>query len=302
MFADEYDALIRDPSDFMMRKYTSRIFGKLKGFERLISYGSLLQMPFTSSWIASFGRPDMKEALESLIAAGEEAVRWRKAVSECNRQLTEGGYPLISGGSTLSPYDAIADTFRGTRGVVNDIYRRPDKMLEAMDRMTSMLVELGAESARVIGRPLIFIPLHKGADAFMSDAHFKKFYWPSLKKMIEMFVDQGLVPFLFAEGGYKSRLDIIGDIPVGKTIWHFDQTDMARAKDALGGIACIAGNVPVSLLNTGTPAEVEAYCKTLIDTAGKGGGYIMTSGGVIDKARPENVRTMMQFTKQYGRY
>jgi hypothetical protein len=28
----------------------------------------------------------------------------------------------------------------------------------------------------------------------------------------------------------------------------------------------------------------------------------MTSGGVIDKARPENVRAMIEYTKEYGVY
>jgi uroporphyrinogen-III decarboxylase len=77
---------------------------------------------------------------------------------------------------------------------------------------------------------------------------------------------------------------------------------MARAKKALGKTACIAGNVPISLLSTGTPGEVKEYCKKLIDVAGKDGGFILTSGGVIDKAKPENVRAMIEFTKEYGVY
>jgi len=56
------------------------------------------------------------------------------------------------------------------------------------------------------------------------------------------------------------------------------------------------------MLNTGTPDEVRDYCKNLIDVAGKGGGYIMTSGGVIDKAKTENVRAMIEVTKEYGVY
>jgi len=164
------------------------------------------------------------------------------------------------------------------------------------------MIALGVEAARSIGRPLVFIPLHKGADGFMSDRQYKTFYWPTLKKMILGFIDEGLVPFLFAEGEYSTRLEVIRDVPVGRTIWHFDFTDMAQAKEALGGIACIAGNVPISLLNTGTPGEVKDYCKGLIDVAGKGGGFIMTSGGVIDKAKPENVGAMIEFTKEYGVY
>ncbi|OGO07034.1 MAG: hypothetical protein A2Y92_02855 [Chloroflexi bacterium RBG_13_57_8] len=77
---------------------------------------------------------------------------------------------------------------------------------------------------------------------------------------------------------------------------------MARAKDILGGTACIAGNVPSSLILTGTPADVKAYCRKLIELCGRGGGYILTGGAVIDKADPANLRAMMEASKEYGGY
>ncbi len=156
--------------------------------------------------------------------------------------------------------------------------------------------------ARSSGNPFVFIPLHKGADGFMSQEQYETFYWPTLKKVILGLIDEGLVPFIFAEGAYDTRLEIVQDIPKGRTIWQFDYTDMARAKEVLGKTACIAGNVPISLLSTGTPDEVKDYCKKLIDVAGKDGGFILASGAVIDTANPENVRTMIEFTREYGVY
>ena len=70
----------------------------------------------------------------------------------------------------------------------------------------------------------------------------------------------------------------------------------------MGKTACIVGNVPLSLLNTGTPDEVKDYCRKLIDVAGKDGGFILAAGGVIDKARPDNIHTMVDFTRDYGVY
>jgi len=40
----------------------------------------------------------------------------------------------------------------------------------------------------------------------------------------------------------------------------------------------------------------------LIDTIGKDGGYILTAGSSINKAKPENIKTMVDFTKEYGVY
>ena len=77
--------------------------------------------------------------------------------------------------------------------------------------------------------------LHKGADSFMSDADFRTFYWPTLKAVMKGLIDQGIVPAMFAEGGYNKRLDVIADdeLPAGSVLWMFDQTDMAAAKQAL---------------------------------------------------------------------
>jgi len=60
--------------------------------------------------------------------------------------------------------------------------------------------------------------------------------------------------------------------------------------------------MPTALLSVGTPQEVKDYAKRLIDTAGKGGGYIMANGAAIDKVKPENLKAMIDFTKEYGVY
>ena len=44
------------------------------------------------------------------------------------------------------------------------------------------------------------------------------------------------------------------------------------------------------------------YARKLIETAGKGGGFLMTNGAFIDDVKPENVRAMVEFTKEYGVY
>ena len=85
-------------------------------------------------------------------------------------------------------------------------------------------------------------------------------------------------------------------------MWHFDQTDMARAKRVLGDTACIAGNVPTSLMCTGTPQAVKEYCRNLIEVCGQGGGYVLTGGASATEAKPENLHAMMEAAKEYGVY
>ena len=192
---------------------------------------------------------------------------------------------------------------RGTRGIVKDMFRQPEKLLAALDKVATMMINLGLESARLGGYPVVGFPLHKGADGFMSDAQFRTFYWPSLLKVCQGLWKEGLVVRLGAQGGYNSRLEVIGGTPKGKVIWGFGAaTDMARAKELLGDVACISGNVPAALLTAGTPEQVTAYCRRLIDTAGKGGGYMLGTAAIDRTAKEENVRAMIRCAKEYGVY
>jgi uroporphyrinogen-III decarboxylase len=100
----------------------------------------------------------------------------------------------------------------------------------------------------------------------------------------------------------ESRLEHFADVPKGKVIYHIAQTNLAKAKEVLGGTAAIMGNVPNLMLAAGTPDEVREYCKRSIDIAGKDGGYIMDCAVMLDEARPENLKAMIDFTKEYGIY
>jgi uroporphyrinogen-III decarboxylase len=146
------------------------------------------------------------------------------------------------------------------------------------------------------------MPLHKGADGFMSDEQFKKFYWPTFRKVMMGLIAEGAVPNPAAEGKWTTRLEVMQDLPKGKTLWMIDQSDIAKAKKTLGDVACMYGNVPSALLALGTPQEVKDYVKKCIDVAGKGGGYIVSNGAFFDQAKAENVKAMVDFAKEYGIY
>ena len=182
------------------------------------------------------------------------------------------------------------------------MYRQPDKLLQALEVITPLMIKIGVSATQGAGNPLVFIPLHKGADGFLSDKQFKTFYWPTLRKVIMGLIEEGVVPFCWAEGGYDSRLEVIRDLPKGKTAWLFDRIDIAKAKEMLGDIACIGGPMPIALLTVGTPQQVKDHVKKCIDTAGKGGGYIMANGAFFDRVKWENLKAMVDTTKEYGVY
>jgi len=302
MKADEYDALIQDPSNFFSNIYLPRIFGALEPFQMLPFLPGILEIYGVAVNFVPYGLPPVQAAYKALFEAGAEVLKWLGVIGAYNAEVTALGFPNIWGGFTKAPFDMIGDTLRGTKGIMLDMYRQPDKLLQALEAMTPLMIKMGVGAAKTNGQPIIFIPLHKGADGFLSDEQFKKFYWPTLRKVMMGLIAEGVVPNPAAEGGYNSRLEAVCDLPKGKTLWMIDNTDMAKAKKTLGSVACLAGNMPSALLKLGTPQEVKDYAKKLIDTCSKGGGFIMSNGAFFDDAKPENVHAMIDFTKEYGVY
>lgn len=302
MLPEEYDHLISDPTDYLLRTYLPRTVGAFAGFKNLSSFFDYIELPFVSGQVGGWGTPEMADGLERLAKASRLVGAWAQATFSRIGELVSLGFPAYWGGSTKAPFDILGDSLRGTREVVIDLYRRPEKVLAACERLTQVAIDWVTRKPGEITTPFIFIPLHKGADGFMSEEQFKTFYWPSLRATLLGLIEEGFIPFLFAEGRFGSRLEIIMDLPRASTVWLFDQTDMARAKETIGTVACIQGNVPLSLMYAGTPEEMESYCRNLIDVAGKGGGFVLDGGAVADGGKDENLRAMIRTAREYGRY
>ena len=302
MKPNEYDAFLEDPSDYIIRTYLPRVYGTLEPLKMLPPLRSMMVGYAAVHLTAALARPEVASAIETLSKAGAESLRWRSIMDSVHEELAGIGFPSCAQSIAVAPYDVIGDFLRGTRGVMLDMYRRPDKLIEAIEKVLPMQLQAGVFIAKRSGNPRVFIPLHKGADGFMSLEQFKTFYWPTLKRLITGLIDEGLTPWVFIEADYTSRLETIRDIPEGKAIYHFELTDIFRAKEVLGDVVCIRGGVPSALLCISTPQEVRDCCKKLIDVAGRGGGFIMDACSVIDDAKPENIKSMIDFTKEYGVY
>jgi uroporphyrinogen-III decarboxylase len=300
MKVDEYDLLIQDPSNFWLRTYMPRVFGALKAFPQLPPWTSFEEIAIQS--FLAFGSPDVQAGFQALAQAGNETLKWLAAVGVVAFAATAAGFPGIMSGLAKAPFDTLGDTLRGTQGVMMDMFQRPEKLHAAMERIMPLTITAAISSVSMGGAPFVMMPLHKGADSFMSVKQYETFYWPTFKKVIMAIVNEGIIPILFAEGSYNKRLDIIGDFPKGAVAWYFDQTDIIKAKEKIGDRCCILGNVPTSLVMTGKPQEVKEYCRKLIEGCGKGGGYVLAGGASVDQCPPENLRAMMAAAKEYGVY
>ena len=295
--AEEYDAFMQNPGDFWWRTLLPRMAGALEPFKQLSS--PTYRMPNA----ADYGKPEVQAALKKLMAAGDEAVRFQRKAAATTRDLKGKGYPTVDGGTSAVPFDFLGDALRGTRGISHDMFRRPDKLLQALEWAVPIMIQRGLESARMGNAPVVGFALHKGSDPYMSDEHFKTFYWGPWRKVMMAFIEEGLIVRGGCQGFHNKRLETYRTMPKGKVYWNIGYgTDIARAKELLGGIACIAGGITAGILHQGTAEEVAEHCRQAIDIASKGGGCIFSTSNIDRNARVENVKAMIATAKEYGVY
>lgn len=312
MHPEEYAWFVNDPTDFMIRGYwpkVSKTLAPLKNLPAMWHINSYTRLPF----LAAFGTPEVVQAMESLVAAGKELIKYNQALLQFVIDMVGLGYPPRNIAACSAPFDFFGDYMRGTTGRMIDMYRHPEQLKEAVDKATPMILEQVLAGARARMQVLkevmpdgnhpghVAMYLHGGAGGFMSNEQFKGFYWPSLRRMLVGIIDAGFTPYMFSEGVYDDRLEIIKDLPKGKVVWHIEQ-DIFKAKEILGDTCCIEGGPPASIMERGTKDDVKEYARKVIDVCARDGGFIMGVAHSLMDARYENMKALVDFTKEYGVY
>lgn len=282
MKREEYDELIADPTRFLYQTWLPRVSTEVSSPAGAASYRHNL----------SFVKGGMA-MLSYFSAFGEQVARMRR---EC------GTVPAING-MLKAPLDILADKLRGYVNLAYDLMEVPEKVLEACQALMPHLAHIALTSADPQKRLPIPIWMHRTCTPFISRKHFDTIHWPTLKPIVEALWEQGNQVLFYAEGNWGAHLDCFAELPAGSIIFHIDRTDPILAQRILGKKFCLSGGLANTLLAFGSPEEVKAECRRLIETLGADGGYIMDASAIIQNdATVENLRALTEATREYGVY
>ncbi len=282
MKPEEYDELIEDPTAFLFNTWLPRVADDVCPMGASTSYRNNL----------SFLKGGMA-MLQYFGALGEQGARLRR---EC-------GAPGAIAGIFKAPLDIIGDKLRGYLGLTMDLLERPEKVLAACEALMPHLCQVGLGSSDPEATAPIAFWMHRGCVPFINHEQFDRFYWPTLKPIIEEFWKQGHQTLFYAEGNWDAHLDAFAELPDQSIIYHVDHGDIFKVHERLGRKFCLSGGVPNYLLAVGSPDEVRARCKAIIDGVAQDGGYIMDASAIVQNdATVENMRAMTEFTREYGVY
>ena len=306
MKADEYDLFLADPSDYILRVWLPRVYGIL---EPLGSLPPLMNLGTGLTMLASlFTSPGFQRLAEIMKKAGEEQKKHLDALGDFNGEMKALGLPVDFQwmGGVMPPFSGFTNNFRTWKGIATDMFRQPDKLLAALEKLLDYRIFRATPPVRQEGKPTIGASSepHRVSDEFMSRPQFEKFVWPNWQKAVQKTFDLGYdVISMFFEGRRDNQLDYFMDYPKHSIMIRFAETDIFRAKKLFGDRVSFMGNVPITMLQLGSTQDVEEYCKKLIREVGKDGGFILRcSTDYTQEAKPENVKAMIDTAKKYGKY
>ncbi len=304
MKENEYDMILNDTSDFMVRRMLPRMYKNLSSLYDLPPLGGMFQG--FEGMVTLFAEPKFIEVGKTLAKAAVEMKKFRDDIGDSYEEMAVLGYPSFAhvGGNGVggAPFDVVSSFLRGMKGSMMDMFRHPDELLKLCDMiMDKRIAEATPADPKKRGNPKrVGMPLWRGDKSFMSQKAFEKFYWPGLKRALQADIDLGYVPVPFYEAEFGERLERLLELPKGKVLASIEYVDAVKAKDILKGHTCLFVRIPLSS-KLWSMNEVEQCTKDLIDKCGKGGGLILDVR-LPDSATRAEAAKLLQTIKEYGRY
>ncbi len=161
-------------------------------------------------------------------------------------------------------------------------------------RYAYALIECGGRSTS-IGEPM-------AGPAMISPRHYRRYPWAHERRMVAELKDHGIILHLHICGDTERITEDF--ISTGAPVLEIDhKTDAARLKAKARTTTCLLGNIDTNLLALGTPDEVDASCRELIEICKPGGGFILGPGCAMAPTTPaENIHALVESAKKYGSY
>lgn len=296
---EDYDAFLADPTRFVLKKILPQKHAAYAGLAMLDPFSLCNQAIFSQ---APFGVPPVRAALEAMIDTGAAVLQTLDGLEKLALHTVERGFIPFGGAVAQAPFDEFADYVRGLLPACMDCITEPERLSQALELWGAETIPASIASAKMQHAQYLFIPLHCGVDNFMSLKNYEKFYWPGLKKLILATIEAELTPVVFCEGKYYTRLNVLADVPKGKVMYFFEDTDFAEAKRILGDVACIGGGMPTEYLMLGDKQRVIDHTKKMIDLLAPGGGYVMSNSLALEQVKTENLEAWKDTVFTYGKY
>ncbi len=188
----------------------------------------------------------------------------------------------------------------GEEAMMKATFKKPAFVEKVVDFATDLLIRLYEPIVNDGTLDVISLADPTASGDLISKKQFEKFAVPYLKKFTDWAKSKNVHTLVHICGNTTDRLDLFP--ATGASCISLDhKTDIAKAKEMLHGKMCFGGNVdPVKIMLNGSVQEVEDSCKSVIQTAGTDGGFVLMPGCDIPPTVPyDNIRKFIQTAREW---
>jgi Uroporphyrinogen-III decarboxylase len=254
--------------------------------------------------ILNEGWPSVLDDLLSRVLDPEELAEsnaWLEANFEKTVQKFRAhGYVPLTGAIVATPFEQLCGA-RSIQQFYADLYRRPDKVKKAMEKMLPDVVASAIEAAKACKLPCVWVGGWRSSSAMLSEPMWQDLVFPQLKILVGNLVEAGFNPILHFDHNWTRDLVHLRKLPARKCILQLDgMTDIRIAKEVLGDHMALMGDVPATMLATGTTDDVRSYVRNLIRDVGDRGFLLAPGCDAPVNARPENMEALCAAGLEFG--
>ena len=186
------------------------------------------------------------------------------------------------------------------------LYNEPD----SLDAYARGCLEGGVAAAkrmRDLGVKIVFSAsdMADNSGPFFSPDQMQRFILPHLDEWGHRCREMGLRSVLHSDGNLTRYLDAIAATRIDalQAIDPVAGMDIRESFKVAAGRLCLCGNVDCGLLLRGTPDEVYASAKSLIEEGKKYGGLILGASNAVQSEVPvANYLAVISACREHGRY
>ena len=213
------------------------------------------------------------------------------------RRILEAGYtiPVVAARGPL----ATAAFLRGLTQLMLDIVDSPSDVHKLLSFTTDVTVGWLKAQAEAVGESVEGVLVLDDIPGLLSRKHYLEFAHPYLQRVFESF-PKAWVKVYHNDANVGPFVEDLVNVGFDVLNWSH-KLDINEVRRRTAGKICLMGNIPpLEIASRGTPQEVKAAVRELLQKAGKEGVILSVGGGVSPGMPRANILAMVEAVTEFN--
>lgn len=231
-----------------------------------------------------------------------ELVKWGfyDYLKTAKERFTAAGIPCIADFLLITPFEFLCGGRTLEAFFMDDLMDEPELVEKVFEKIMEYTIPKYRSMMEAMHPAGVWIGGWRTSPDLLNDELWERFVWPYFKIYADLCFEYDVIPLFHLDSCWDRKLDRFREFPPKKCIMGLDsKTDIRKAKQAVGDMMCLLGDVPPELSAYGTPEQVAAYVTSLLDDVGPEGIIISTGCDIPSDAKKANVQAMVDTANHY---